>query len=257
MVGTVRELWRFPVKSMQGEQLDQVELGPGGMVGDRTWGLVSDAGHLLSAKTVPQLLWASARTEDDGRVVATLPDGTEVALGEPGAEAALSGWLDRPVRLVRAEGSHDLAYEMTFDPPDDDAEQFAIPAPAGRLHDLADLHVLTTASLAAMAARRDDLQWDVRRFRPGVLVDVDGDPAFAEDAWVGTEMALGGGGARIAVEQQAVRCALPLRAQPDGIDRQVAIYRALEDAHANHLGVYCRIIAAGTVAVGDEVSAPT
>lgn len=261
MLGSIRQLWRFPVKSMQGEQIVQVALEPGGMAGDRRWGLVSDDGHLLSAKLVPELLWATARTEPDGAVVIALPDGTEIAADDPTAASALSAWLDRPVRLVQAEGSGDIAYQMTLNPPVDTAERFDIPTVEDRLHDLADLHLLTTASLAAMAAQRPDVDWDVRRFRPGMLIDAqapaDGGPTFLEDAWVGQDIALGDDGARVHVDQRAVRCSVPLRAQPGGIERDVTVFRGLCDANQNHLGLYCRVTGVGRVSVGDALLAVT
>jgi uncharacterized protein YcbX len=253
MLGAVRELWRFPVKSLQGERVEQIDLEPGGMAGDRCWGLVSDDGHLLSAKRVPELLWAAARTDADGTVVITLPDGTELAADDPAAATSLSSWLGRPVRLVPAAGSGDLAYQMTLNPPVDDAELFDIPTAEDRLHDLADLHVLTTASLAALAAQRPDVDWDVRRFRPGVLVDAGAEPSFVEDAWVGQDIDLGDGGARIHVDQRAVRCSMPLRAQPDGIERDVEVFRGLCDANQYHLGLYCRVTGFGPVSVGDAL----
>lgn len=254
VVGTVGELWQFPVKSMQGERRERVELAPGGMVGDRVAALVSDRGHLLSAKTVPDLLWASARTEPDGEVVVTLPDGTELSIDDPAAAETFSAWLGRPVTVLRtgALPATALTYEMTFDPPDDTAELFALDVPEGRLHDLADLHLLTRASLAAMAARAPESDWDLRRFRPGVFLDVEGD-TFAEDAWAGATLAFGDGGARISVLQQAVRCAMPLRAQPGGLERDVALYRALSDAHNFHLGSYCSVLEPGQLRVGDLV----
>lgn len=254
VVGSVGALWRFPVKSMQGERLDRVEVVTGGMVGDRVAALVSDVGHLLSAKTVPELLWASARTEPDGAVIVTLPDGTQVPIDDPTAAEAFSAWLGRPVSVARtgALPATTLTYEMTFDPPDDTAELFALDVPDGRLHDLADLHLLTSASLAAMAARAPGSDWDVRRFRPGVLLDVDGD-TFAEDGWVGATLTVGDGGARVSVVQQAVRCAMPLRAQPGGLERDVALFRALSDAHNFHLGSYCSVLEPGQLHVGDPV----
>src|SRR5687767_9233806 len=102
-VGTVAELWRYPVKSMQGERVERLEVGPGGAVGDRTLAVVDPAlGKVLSAKLHAPLLEASARI-DGGDVVVTLPDGTSHAASDPGVHAALSAWLDREVRLEAPE----------------------------------------------------------------------------------------------------------------------------------------------------------
>ena len=256
---TVTELWRFPVKSMQGEQLDAADLEATGMVGDRAWGVISaDGRHVLSAKTVPDLLFARAATTGDG-VTVTLPSGAEVLAGTAEADEALSTWLERPVRLLPAGAAHDevggggdgLAYEMTLDPPNDDADLFAIPTPAGSLHDLFPLHVLTDASLAAVGAARPELDWDVRRYRPNVVLRcAPGATGYAEDAWVGHDVAVGT--ATVHVPMATVRCAVPLRAQPGGVERDVELYRALDELHANHLGAYVEVHAPGRIAVGDD-----
>ena len=259
-VGRVAELWRFPVKSMQGERVDRLELGPGGATGDRRYGLIDGAsGNLLSAKSVPALLTARARTEGDA-VVIVLPDGRELGAADPDVSAVLSSWLDRDVEL-RPSGPGSVAYEMTFDPPNDDAEAVFWPAMEDSFLDLAPVHLLTTGSLAAMVAARPDSAWDVRRFRPNVLVDTGEVAGFVEDAWVGGAVALGGAGAAIQVDMQTVRCAMPLRAQPPwddrpGLDRDVEVFRTLTAEHNNHLGIYCGVATPGEVRVGDPVTIP-
>ena len=275
-VGTVVGLWRFPVKSMQGEAVDTlVFVGPGpgtagGVAGDRAWGVVDAAsGRVLSAKTVPALLQASAASRDQGAVTITLPDGTVLDSEDRGlADGALSDWLGRRVELRSAAGDAATAYEMTFDPPNDDAELVPIETPLGSFCDLTGVHVLTTGSLATMAATHPAGDWAVRRFRPNVLVDTG--PAagdYPEDAWVGGPLAMGNGrgdggsdrhGVTLDVLMRTVRCAVPLRAQPaagpaPALARDVGIYRTMAAEHDNHLGVYCDVVRGGTVAVGDEV----
>jgi uncharacterized protein YcbX len=124
--------------------------------------------------------------------------------------------------------------------------------------DLAPIHVLTTASLATMAAVRPDTTWAVRRFRPNVLVDTGTATGFVEDGWVGGQVALGEAGAAIQVDMQTVRCAMPLRAQPPlgdrpALDRDIEVFRSLTAEHNNHLGIYCGIAAPGAVSVGEPV----
>jgi len=258
--GQVAELWRFPVKSMQGERVDQLELGPTGVAGDRRYGLIDGAsGHLLSAKSVPELFAARATTVGSG-VQITLPVGRELAADDPDASAVLSAWLGRDVEL-KPSGSVEVGYEMTFDPPNDEAELIVWPAMDGSFLDLAPVHALTTASLASMAAARPDTVWDVRRFRPNVFIDTGSASGFVEDGWVGHDVALGAAGAAIHVDMQSVRCAMPLRAQPPlgdqpALERDIEVFRTLTAEHNNHLGIYCGVAAAGIVRVGDEVSVP-
>jgi hypothetical protein len=255
LLGTIAQCWRYPVKSMQGSTVDAVGIGSHGVAGDRAHALQDVAtGKVLSAKAAKQLLDAVG-TDDEIR----LPNGTVVALGADDRDEQLSAWLGRPVTLLSLEQSGDLTYEMTFDPPDDDAEYFEIPLPEHGFVDLAPLHVLATSTLAACRAERPDLDWDVRRFRPNLVVAHEGGP-FAEDAWVGRRVRIGDT-CVVSVEQPTVRCAMPLRAQPamagaPALERQPQLYRAMEDLHAahpNHLGVYVDVIVPGRVAVGDPV----
>jgi uncharacterized protein YcbX len=248
-VGTVAELWRYPVKSFQGERVERLELGPGGAVGDRTLAVVDPtARKVLSAKRHADLLLASARLVDD-RVVITLPDGSEHAADDPGVHAALSGWLDREVRLEAPPTDGVYPMEMYSGMSDEDTPLFDWPGPPGTWLDLADVHWLTTASLAAAAHEHPDGQWDVRRFRPTALVQVPGDH-WAEDGWA--EVAAGT--VRTEVLMPTMRCSMPSRAQP-GLERDKAIGTTLRDLHGNSLGLYARIAQAGTIAVGDEVRA--
>jgi uncharacterized protein YcbX len=244
-VTTVTDLYRYPVKSMQGVATDTVELGAAGFAGDRRWALVDvNTGRLMSAKRWSALLQASA---DDDAI--TLPDGSRLEVGGPETDAALSGWLGRDVRLVEAGDDEALAYEMTFDPPDDDAEYYAIDVPTGSLVDLAAAHLVALPTLRGAAERYGDLDWDVRRFRPNLVVDGDLAP-FDEDGWVGRTLRVGS--AELAARQPTVRCAMPLRGQP-GLDRQPGLYAALDELHANHLGLYLDVVTPGRISVGDEV----
>lgn len=255
LLGTIAQCWRYPVKSMQGTTVDAVGIGSHGVAGDRAHALQDVAtGRVLSAKSVKQLLDAVGTDEE-----VRLPNGTVIAIGADDRDAQLSAWLGRPVTLLSLEQSGDLTYEMTFDPPDDDAEYFEIPLPEHGFVDLAPLHVVASSTLDACRAERPDLDWDVRRFRPNLVVDHEGG-RFAEDAWVGRRVRIGDT-CVVSVVQPTVRCAMPLRAQPamtglPALERQPRLYRAMEDlheAHPNHLGVYVDVVVPGRVVVGDPV----
>jgi len=233
---------------MQGAAVDALEIGRLGVEGDRGWGLVdATTEKLASAKRFSALLLASA-TDD----AITLPDGTVVALDDPDAEAALSAWLGRDVMVRRPEPTTEQVYEMTFDPPNDDAELVDIPAPPGTFFDWAPIHLLSTTTLAHCAASRPDLDWDVRRFRPNLLLELDAEP-FAEDGWSGRRLRVGE--AVLTVRHPTVRCAMPLRAQP-GLARQPELFTAMTELNAatpNHLGIYLDVATPGRVRTGDPV----
>ena len=219
---TVAQLWRFPVKSMGGGQVDSVRIDRRGVHADRLWAVRDvEKGVTASARRVPALLGCSARylgepADDAGPgnvpgVVITFPDGRELAHDDSAVNDALSELVGRELRLVALPPAEDKSqHRMTmqdslanFAPAQvrkdfglDDTE--ALPdtsvfstkdvitlarysTPPGTFVDLSPVHLLSTASLASLAG--DGSPYDVRRFRPNVLVDATGD--FPESAWVG------------------------------------------------------------------------
>lgn len=242
--------WRYPVKSMQGLSVDALELGASGVVGDRVWAVVDAiSGRLASAKRHARLLHASIDGDD-----AVLPDGRRIRIADdPESDRALSEWLGGEFRFEAVAPTTAVSYEMTFEPTDDDAEVFEIPAPVGTFLDLAPVHIVTAGTLAACASARPDLAWDIRRFRPNLVIDTGGSEPFAEQAWIGMQIRVGE--AVLAVTQPTVRCAVPLRAQP-GLKAQPELFRAMSELNTefpNHLGLYASVAEAGTVWVGDRV----
>lgn len=246
MTPVVESLFRYPVKSMQGLAVPSLDIGRDRIRGDRARALVDvETGRLLSAKRFSRLLLAAA---DDEAV--TLPDGRRVPYTDPDSDRVLSDWIGREVQLREPSGP--IGYEMTFEPPNDEAEYVEIPSPAGTFLDLAAVHLVSDATLAGCAARHPELDWDHRRFRPNIVV-AGLDDRFAEDAWCGQEMRVGT--AVLRGRQPTVRCAMPLRAQP-GLARQPALFDALDHLHDNHLGVYLDVASPGTIGIGDPIKAP-
>jgi uncharacterized protein YcbX len=248
-VGVVAQLWRYPVKSFQGEQVERLDIGPGGAVGDRSLAVVDPAARkVLSGKRYPALLMASARV-DGGGIVLSLPDGSVHEASDPNVHDALSAWLDLDVRLEQPPVDAVFPMEMHTGMSDDTTPIFDWPGPPGTWLDLADAHWLTTASLAAAADLHPDGMWDVRRFRPTALVEATGD-GWVEDGWSTVDM----GAVGSEVLMPTPRCTMPSRAQP-GLAVDKVIGTTIRDRHDNNLGVYASITRAGSVAVGDTVSA--
>ena len=248
-VGTVQQVWRYPVKSFQGEQVDSLDVAPGGAAGDRTLAVVDPAaGKVLSAKRYADLFMASARLDGE-RVVLTLPDGSEHAADDAGVHQALSDWLGLAVRLEAPPVDGVFPMEMYTGMSDEDSPLFDWPGPPGTWLDLADAHWLTTASLAAIADEHPDGEWDVRRFRPTALIEPVA-TGFVEEAWSTIEVGTVGSEVLMATP----RCTMPSRAQP-GLRRDKAIGTTIRDANANNLGVYAKVTQSGTVRVGDSVHA--
>jgi uncharacterized protein len=257
-LGAVQSCRRYPVKSFQGLVVDSLDVGIAGIEGDRRRAVIDVAsGRVVSAKRIAELLNARA---DDGAI--TLPDGRRLNFTDPAVSEVLSEWLGREVvlRTTSELEGQDLTFEMTFDPPDDSAEYYDIPMPVGTFVDLAPVHLLAAATLSGCRELRPDLDWDLRRFRANLVLDVEG-ATFVEDQWVGHRLRIGPD-VVLAVAQPTVRCAMPLRAQPPAAEGEPALPRRpelfaamgeLHEAHPNHLGVYADVITPGTVQVGDVV----
>lgn len=248
-VGTVAQLWRYPVKSFQGEPVDTLTIAPGGAAGDRLLAVVDPAAEkVLSAKRHADLLLAAARLEGQ-RVVITLPDGTEHASDDADVHDVLSSWLGLEVRLEPPPTDGVYPMEMYTGMSDEDTPLFDWPGPPGTWVDLADSHWLTTDSLSSMAGEHPDGTWDVRRFRPTGLIETR-DEGYPEEDWPSFDV----GEASMELLMATPRCSMPSRAQP-GLDRDKAIGTTIRDANSNNLGVYARVTRSGAVRVGDSVHA--
>src|SRR5256885_15400121 len=128
----VVSLWRYPVKSMGGEQLSMADIGARGVDGDRHWGVLDvGTGKILTARREPDLLFAAARLRPDGTVAITLPDGSDGT-----GDAALSAWLGRPVQLQEARPDRTGTYETPVDfEHESETPWFPWEGPAGTFHD--------------------------------------------------------------------------------------------------------------------------
>lgn len=243
-------LWRYPVKSMRGEKLVEAELTPTGLDRDRHYGLLDpQRGTILSAKREARLLEAQALLAGSELTI-RLPNGETVLGVGPAVDRALSDWLGRPVRLVEATGGGRATFENISDFEDDQSAPTSWEGPPGSFVDACPVHLLTTASLAAAEAERPDLQWAPVRFRPNVLVEVEGADT-AELGWVGRQVRVGE--AVLDVWLGCPRCVVPTRAQPGGVARQLDVMRHLAAAHDGAFGVLSGVARPGRLAVGDRV----
>jgi uncharacterized protein YcbX len=257
----VEQLWRYPVKSMQGERLLEATLSETGQRHDREYGVIDRrTGRVLTGKTVPQLMFGRARLDGDTVVVA-LPGGSDLDADDPAGAVALSAWLDRDVFLERA-GNAPRAFQVQQVVADSEPSPTAavrdVWCPAGTFLDSAPVHLV-------------DVDWlrgaDVRRFRPTVLLhgisrntseisntgeigNISDQPPADEHGWIGSTVRIGSATLRIA--KPTKRCAIVQRPQP-GLARDVPLARTLISEHGNVLGVYATVEAPGRIALADVV----
>ena len=245
-------LWRYPVKSLQGEPIQGADLEHDGVVGDRRWGLRDQrTGRILTARRRPEMLGASAAYDGDAPVI-TLPEGDTLTGPGPATDQRLSQWLGSPVSLVRSLDVAPGRAEFFEDATDDTSPAVEWTMPRGRFVDAAPVLVLTTASLRTAARHYPAGVWDPRRFRANVLVAVDHD-GWVEDAWVGQPLTLGE--VIVVPTEPCVRCTMVTRAQP-GLEADVEIFRTLARKHGGLFGVWSDVAAAGRLSVGDRGSLP-
>jgi len=246
----VVELWRHPVKSLQGEPLDEAVVEDSGLSGDRGWGILDrETGKVLTARRVPSLLLASARLTDTG-VEIRLPDGDVLIAPSAHADDALSKWIGRPVALVRAESFGVGVGEYFEDATDDNSAVVSWTMPQGRFVDALPLLIVTTASLRQGRALHPDGAWETRRFRPNIVVDVE-DDGWVEDAWCGHTVRIGTAAVQPAVPCE--RCTMVTRPQP-GLDRDLEVFKTLARHHNATLGVWTTVQTPGVVRIGDDVT---
>ena len=242
-------LWRYPVKSLQGEPMDAVTVEADGVAGDRRWGIRDErTGRIMTARRRPELLGASSTFGDDEPVI-TLPDGSTLAGPGKRTDRQLSGWLASPVTLVPSSGDAGRA-EFFADATDDASQAIEWTMPGGRYVDAAPILVLTTASLRTAAGHYPNGTWDVRRFRPNVLIDLDGD-GWVEDSWVGRHIQIGT--VTLVPTRPCTRCTMVTRSQP-GLNADIDVFRTLARHHGGLLGVWSDVVVPGSLSLGDRAA---
>lgn len=242
---------RYPVKSLQGEDVSSAAIEPDGLHGDRRWGIRDEqTGKILTARRAPELLFASASLAADDVPIITLPTGETCDGPGAGTDAALSRWLGKPVRLVHSVDVPPSRAEFFEDATDDASQALEWTMPAGRFVDAMPLLVLTTASLRTAAALYPGGDWELRRFRPNLVVDGDGD-GWVEDSWYGRST-LRIGAVELQPQQACVRCTMVTRPQP-GLSDDRDIFRTLARNRSGTFGAWTAVARGGAVSVGDDV----
>ncbi len=232
---------------MQGERLEEIECERTGVVGDRAYGVLNrETGTILSAKREGRLLEASARLRE-GVLIVTLPTAEEYHLGSR-LDDALTAWLGYSVTLTAATTFGIPTFESPEDFEHDDSRIVSWEGTSGRFVDESALHVLTTSNLEQLSRERPELNWDVRRFRPNVVVD---DRRGSCDARVGRRLRTGD--VDLLVVKQCSRCVMTTRPQPGGLERELDILRHVSRQHGGDVGVRAAVERGGAVRVGDEV----
>ena len=276
----VKEIWRYPVKSMAGERLTETAVGERGVWGDRAWAIRDEEGAAIcGAKKIGALMklnavYADAPTsEGSSRATIKFEDGLTAYSTDPDIHERLSSALGRKVTLwplVAPENQEHYKREIALsnltdaelrtmfaraaDEPLPDFETIPpelieFESPVGTYFDAFPLLIMTTRSLDSLQQRALGSRFDVRRFRPNFLVDgVESTDPFPELGWVGRRARIGG----VVVElvMGCPRCVMITREFQD-LDKDPNVMRVVVRESKGEAGVGAVVVEAGTVREGD------
>ncbi len=268
--GSVVGLWRYPVKSMMGEELNAAEVTERGLVGDRQFAVVdASTGKVAGAKNPRK--WGNffdfraAYVEPPKRgsrlpaVRLTLPDGTLVTSEHPDLAQVLSKALGREVAFAEAQlngessGAQAEEYWPDMEGLDHRNTVTEWELPAGTFFDLAVVHLLTTATIERLRALYPEGRFEVRRFRPNIVVSTGPDAqGFVENDWIGHTVAIGEE-VRLRITGPCPRCVMTTLPQGD-LPKDAGILRTAAQHNNANVGVYADVIAGGTTRRGDLVT---
>lgn len=277
----LKHIYRYPVKSMGGAEHPQIYLGAAGIPGDRCWAVKDETrGSLKGGKRFAEFMNMQARLEREPSdelpspaAHITLSDGTTFLTTDPDANDKLSASVGTPLSLwpllpasqlehylreAPEPGADMLAslremFGRNEDEPLPDLSQFPpelmqYESPPGTYFDAFSLLLVTESSLNALREHGDS-NFDVRRFRPNLVIE-DTEPGFAENDWVGKQVRLGD--ATLAIEMRCPRCVMTTHGFAD-VPKDPQVMRTLVQANGGDLGVYATVIDPGTVHVGDAL----
>ena len=273
VIGTVGALWRYPVKSMLGEQLAAAEVTERGVDGDRRLALIDrETGMIASAKTPRlwrRLLSCAATGEGSSGVRISAPDGKSLWSTDADIDDALSAIVGREVTLAdrppeRASLERSRPEQVLREGLDAvveaDLVQFGSGAPAGTFFDFAPIHLISSSTLGRISELHPDRTSDVRRYRPNIVVET-GAAGFVENDWVDRELRIGDR-LILRVIANTPRCAVPTLTH-GALPRDTAALRTL--ARHNRVpvvpgggvepcaGIYAQVVRPGRIHPGDPV----
>ena len=272
--GAVKSLWRYPVKSMTGECLDEAVVTDGGLVGDRAYAVIDQSNGKVASAKVPKK-WGGlldlnavfvepplAGTQIPA-VRITRPGDADIVSTDREADFQLSQTIGRPVRLTTqrpASISVERLDPLSLDETIVDIGHLML---EGRFADYAAIHLLTTATLERLAELSPGVSFDERRFRPNLVVDTEGDQSgFVENHWVGRNLAIGDE-VLLRLSDPTPRCSVPTLGQK-GVSKDARVLRAIADHNLIPValldgenlpcaGVYGFVIRGGVIRKGDGV----
>jgi uncharacterized protein len=267
-VGSVVALWRYPVKSMMGEELNSSEVTDRGLLGDRQFAVVDRATGKVGGAKNPRR-WGNffdfrasyvASPKSGARVSPVriaLPGGEVVTNDRADLEQVLSGAFGRDVAFEEAragESTTAVAEEYWPDMEGLDHRETVtdFEMPAGTFFDIAVVHLLTTSTINRLRELYPQGRFEARRFRPNIVVATGSEDAgFVENGWIGRTVVIGDT-VRLAITEPCPRCVMITLPQGD-LPKDSGILRTAAQHNGVNVGVYASVLRGGTIRRGDAV----
>jgi uncharacterized protein YcbX len=264
--GRVVSLWRYPVKSMLGEELNSSYVTERGLAGDRAYALFDkETGKVASAKNPRKweklfdfhsiFMETPQVAENIPPIRITLPDGTQIFSGQDeNANHALSEVLGREVRLMRAD-LEKPSYEEYWPNIEGLAQREKVTdeiMPPRTFFDIAVIHILTTSTINHLRELYPEGRFEVRRFRPNIVIDsASGEKDFIENSWIDKKITIGEE-IMLRVIGPCTRCVMITLPQGD-LPRDLGILHTVARHNNVNVGVYASVLQGGTIHRGDLV----
>jgi uncharacterized protein YcbX len=269
----VEEIWRYPVKSMAGEKISSIDVTPRGLVGDRMFALVEpETNRVATVRTwASSLLLYSAQfvtepkagTPSMAKIV--FPDGSSCTTDDPSIHKHFSAVFQRNLSLLSSAPAG-LKYEVPAGTPGGSKASasdmlIAAGAPEGSFFDYGCIHLIATSTLDRLQELYPQGRFDVRRFRPNIVIRSQRKEPFIENSWRDRPLAIGDE-VVLKVTLPVPRCVNVILPQADlprdpGILRTVAQNNMCdlgEHGRFACIGVYANVVVPGTIRYGDAVS---
>ena len=266
VVGSVVSLWRYPVKSMLGEELNATKVVEQGLLGDRAYALVDTAtGKVVSAKNprkwgqMFEFRAALAESPQSGKMLPpvkmTLPDGSLVMSDAVEVNQILSNVLGHEVKL-ESHAPSKPSLEEYWPTVEGLPHQDAVTDEAtlsNTFFDLATVHLLTTATLDHLQEFTSTSRFETRRFRPNLVIKpTSSEKGFIENDWIGQTLAIGDE-VRLNITGPCPRCVMTTMAQGE-LPGDISILRTAVQHNHGNVGIYASVVQGGTVRRGDAVT---
>jgi uncharacterized protein len=263
--GSIAALWRYPVKSMRGEELDSAEVTERGLLGDRAFALIDvETGKVVSAKNPrkwPNMLEFRSRfVEPPSRSVPTppvritTPGGATIDTDDPSIAERLSDLVGRTVRLASSAGDAPRieGYWPDYEWLEARDKVFEVKLPPGTFFDAAVVHLVTTATLESLRSASPQSRFEIPRFRPNIVVALpEGAEGFPENDWSGRTVVIGDE-VRLAISEPCPRCVMTTVSQGD-LPKDPDVLRTVVQRNGGDVGVLASVLRGGRIRRGDAV----